>query len=320
MDILEQYLRRKGFAEPMIRQARQRGWADIALTGKCWFPDGELLFSHRCNHAYGAIREAAYNKLHAHGDYELLIHVRGEAEYIQNDRCICPKPYTAMWSAPGNMHMLNVADCDYERYILYVSPKFFSHNGVTDGSLLQFAADPDTFAFHTEGESMHTLRSLLERIEQTFQSDLPYKNILAKALLIELFDFFNGADLHNFESRSLTDPMAEVKKYIDCSYAEITGIDAIAERFHYSREHLSRRFKSRFNTSISEYLTQRRVIESVQLLPTLSVTDACYAVGFRSQSVFIAAFKNNMGCLPSEYKKRLCRLPAADDSAFLAEK
>jgi len=305
MDILEQYLRRKGFTEPMIRQARQQGCATVEPTGVNWFPDGELLFAHRCNYAYASVRESAYNKLHAHGHYELLIHVRGEGEYIQNDKRIYPKPYTVMWSSPGNMHVLNLSDCDYERYILYFSPEFFFHNGMQNTSVLKFTDNRDIFAFHTEGETMRTLQLLLERIEQTFQSDLPYKNILAKALLIELFAFFNAADLRHFESQSLTDPMAEVKKYIDDNYADISGIDEIADQFHYSREHLSRKFKSRFNTSVSEYLSRRRIIESSLLLPRASVTEVCYAVGFRSQSVFIAAFKNNMGCLPSEYKKQL---------------
>ncbi|MBQ2942441.1 MAG: AraC family transcriptional regulator [Clostridia bacterium] len=39
------------------------------------------------------------------------------------------------------------------------------------------------------------------------------------------------------------------------------------------------------------------------MLNKMSGSHVAYSVGFKSQSAYIAAFKKNMGCLPSEYKK-----------------
>ena len=311
MNVLRQYLLRKGFSEDMIRQVQETGRAVSPPNRISYFIDDEMMFSHRgTQHT----QKATEIDLHTHGHYELFIHVHGDVEYIQNDRRIHLKPYTVMWCKPGTMHAFCPLGREYELYMMYFSPKFFSHNG-KPAPMLQFIEDRDSFAFHTEGAHSHTLEALLEKIEKVLQSDIPYKNILAKALLIELFAVFNTVESHQSESESLTDRMSEVKQYIDRNYADVTDVDQIAAEFYYSREHLSRKFKNRFNISISEYLSRRRIIESIYLLPHMSTTDACYAVGFRSQSVYIAAFKKNMGCRPSEYKKQLLGDSAAGSAA-----
>jgi len=212
-----------------------------------------------------------------------------------------------MWCRPGNMHAFRLGAQEYERYLLYFTPDFWAENGKKSSDILRFSEKEDVFAIQLAESRVPVLLSLMERIEQALQSDLPYKSMLAKALVVELFAFFNTAELDPFESQNLNDPMADVKRYIDRAYGEISGIEQIAHAFHYSREHLSRKFKSRFGTSISEYLSRRRILESTRLLTQMSVTETCYAVGFRNPSVYIAAFKKNTGCLPSPYKKQLLK-------------
>lgn len=319
MSVLEEYLSRKGYTEPMIRKAIEDGWAvsrsdpaprsgDAASEwpGECinYFLDDEMMFSHRCD-SHRKLRGFLETQLHAHGYYEITVNICGDVEYIQNDRHIHPKKGTIVCCRPGSMHAFRQFSGEYERYLMYFSPKFFLQNGEKECSILEFAKNEDVFAFCAEGEHLQTLLAQLEKIRQTLESELPYRKLLAKALVVELFAFFNTADLYRFESQHLSDPIADVKKYIDRNYAEISHIDEIAAEFHYSREHISRKFKSRFNTSISEYLSRRRIIESTHLLAQMSITEAGYAVGFRNQSVYIAAFKKNMGCLPSRYKKQL---------------
>lgn len=321
MSVLEEYLTRKEYTDRMIRRAREDGYAvtwrdappwnrdDGAALPDSWlnyFVDEEMLFSYRCD-LYTNSQSFPESELHAHGYYEITVNIHGDVEYIQNDRHIRSAPGTIVCCRPGSMHAFRQFSCEFERYLMYFSPKFFSQGAQKDCPILRFAENKSVFAFHAEGEHLQTLLSQLERIRQTLASDLPYRSILAKALVVELFAFFNADDLLRLESQNLNDPMADVKKYIDRNYAEVSGVDEIAVAFHYSREHLSRKFKARFNTSISEYLTRRRIVESTQLLTRMSITEAGYAVGFRSQSVYIAAFKKNMGCLPSEYKKQLLK-------------
>ena len=305
MSVLKQYLIRKGYNDEVIRQTRESGTITVPPDWINYFAEEQMMFSHRCNQYASGKQYSPDNELHAHGYYELVIHIRGEAEYIQNDSHIHPLPYTVVWCRPGNMHAVRLYPCEFERYLLYFSPEFFTQNAQSECPILAFTEKDGVFAFQIDEDRIHTLRSLLERIEQAFQADVPYKSLLVKALIVELFAFFNADEPAWFASENLDDPIAEIKKYIDRNYADIAGIEQIAAEFHYSREHLSRKFKGRFNTSISEYLSRRRIIESIRLLPLMSITEACYAVGFRNPSAYIAAFKKNMGCLPSEYKNRV---------------
>ena len=105
--------------------------------------------------------------------------------------------------------------------------------------------------------------------------------------------------------QELDDTTAKIKQYIDTHYATITSVNEIAEHFFYTREHLSRIFKESFNISVAQYLSRKRVLESLPLLSTLGATNAGYTVGFRNHLTFINAFKRIMGCLPSEYKAKL---------------
>ena len=321
MSVLEEYLARKGYTDSMIRRAEEEGRAVTWINAPPWerggdaaldpsflnyFVDNEMLFSHRCDR-YTDVRDFLTSEFHAYGYYEITVNIRGDAEYIQNDRHIHTGPGTIVCCEPGSMHAFRQLSCEYERYLMYFSPKFFSWQDQKGGSILHFAENKSIVAFRAAGEHLRILLMQLERIRHTLGADLPYRNILAKALIVELFAFFNDGDLSRLESQNLNDPMADVKKFIDRRYADISSVDEIATEFHYSREHLSRTFKGRFYTSISKYLSRRRIAESTRLLTQMSITEAGYAVGFRSQSSYIAAFKKNMGCLPSRYKQQLLK-------------
>ena len=54
---------------------------------------------------------------------------------------------------------------------------------------------------------------------------------------------FNSADMTVKKNVILTDFCTEIKKHIDTEYASITSLTDIAVKFHYSREHISRKFK-----------------------------------------------------------------------------
>jgi AraC-like DNA-binding protein len=154
-------------------------------------------------------------------------------------------------------------------------------------------------------ETAAAVSSLLERIERTLQSQKNYGERLARALLTEVFDLLNSAESTAANGVELGDLPASVQQYIDTHYAEIGSIHEVADRFFYSREHLSRVFKESFNISVAQYLSRKRVLESLPLLPKMGVTNAGLAVGFRNHTTFINAFKKIIGCLPSEYKPKL---------------
>lgn len=269
------------------------GWVDRVI-------DGEMIYSHRDN----VYTRATFTEgLHAHEYYELLIYLRGGVEYVKENSLIRPAPQSVICFAPGQVHTARlIEESRYERVVLYFTDDFFRHgDGVV--SMTAFMEKARRSAFALNGAAAAEVAALIGKIDAVASGDQPFGALLIKAYLIELFGVFNRADIDLSEGQRLSDDMTEIKRYIDASYAAIGSIGEIATRFHYSREHLSRKFKNRFNIAISDYLAQRRVLESLPLLGTMGGAAVAAAVGFPSQAAFIAAFKHHMGYLPSGYKK-----------------
>lgn len=271
----------------------REGWVDRMI-------DGEMIYSHRHN----AYTRATFTEgLHAHEYYELLLYLRGEVEYVKENSLIKPVPWSVICFEPGQVHTARlVEESLYERVVLYFTDEFFRH-GDDVVSMTAFMNKARRSAFTLDESAAGEVAALIEKIDAVAESDRPFGGLLIKAYLIELFGIFNRPELDLSEGKRLSDDMAKVKRYIDASYAAIGSVGEIADRFHYSREHLSRKFKSRFNIPISDYLAKRRVLESLPFLGTMSGAAVAAAVGFPSQAAFIAAFKHHMGYLPSGYKK-----------------
>lgn len=272
------------------------GWIDRVI-------DGNMIFSHR-DTVYTS-RDDFTEGLHMHEYYELLIYIGGDVEYIKDNSVIRPLPLSAIWFAPGQVHTARlISPSRYERYVMYFSDDFFELDGnitpVTD-----FMKKSGAFAVSLGKNVADEILTALKKADAAAKSDQSYAALIAKAYILQIFGALSASDEIALDGDRLDEDIAEVKDYIDREYAFILSTADIAEHFYYSREHLSRKFKSRFNISISDYLTRRRITESLALIGKMTVAEASYAVGFRSQSSYIAAFVKNVGCLPSEYKKRI---------------
>ncbi len=269
------------------------GWVDRVI-------DGEMIYSHRDN----TYTRANFTEgLHAHEYYELLIYLRGEVEYVKENTLIKPAAYSVICFEPGQVHTARLVEPSrYERVVLYFTDDFFRHgDGVV--SMTDFIDKARRSAFALDETAAEQVAALVQKIDAVADGDRPFGGLLIKAYIIELFGLFNRIDMDASAAERLSDDMTEIKRYIDSSFASIDSIGAVADRFHYSREHLSRKFKSRFNIAISDYLAKRRVLESLPLIEQMTGAEVAYAVGFHSQAAFIAAFKHHMGYLPSAYKQ-----------------
>jgi AraC-like DNA-binding protein len=266
--------------------------------------DHTLIFSHR-NTWYEP--DTFTEKFHMHEYYELIFYVKGDIEYLVENTRIPSTSHMITWFKPGQMHTGRLlAPSKYDRYVLYFSADFFKI-GDQVTPLIDFMQNTDGTHMTLSENKYEELLELLKKAESIAKSDLPYSELMLKSLLVEFFYVLNSDEASIQQGELLTDAMSEIKRYIDTNYASIRSIADIANQFFYSREHLSRKFMQTFNISIAHYLSKRRITESLPLLETASVADVSYAVGFRSQSAFITAFKRNMNCLPSEYKLKYKR-------------
>jgi len=99
--------------------------------------------------------------------------------------------------------------------------------------------------------------------------------------------------------------IVQAKLFIDSNYAERIDAAEIADEACYSKFHFIRTFKSIYGRTPHQYLTHVRIERAKELLEQeLSVTEACFAVGFDSLGSFTSLFKRRAGVTPSEYQRR----------------
>lgn len=271
-----------------------RGWTDRAVGN-------HMIFSHRVTDYTKATFDEG---LHAHPYYELIVYLSGDVDYVKGDTVIRPTPYSVIWFLPGEMHTARLLrDSCYERLVFYFSSEFFCLDGCAV-PMTAFMERQDAGRIAPSEQTVSATKLLLGQMLHARSIGDSCAALLEKSYVTAFFGVLNTETVQIAEPVLEEDGFMEIKQYIDREYAVIESVESVAAHFFYSREHLSRRFKERFNVSVSEYLTRRRVLESLSRLPVQSVAEACYAVGFRSQSAYIAAFVKIMGCKPSEYKRR----------------
>ena len=95
-----------------------------------------------------------------------------------------------------------------------------------------------------------------------------------------------------------------IKNYIDAFYTEPLTLGLLSEKFHYSREYISRKFKKEYGVGLIHYLNDLRLERArVLLAQGFSSQKTCEKVGFTDNSYFARLFKEKYGKTPQKYLK-----------------
>jgi len=99
--------------------------------------------------------------------------------------------------------------------------------------------------------------------------------------------------------------LRRVRDRIDREYAQPLNVEALAHGEHVSAGHLSREFRLAYGESPYGYLMTRRIERAMALLRRgdLTVTEACFAVGYSSLGTFSTRFTELVGVPPSAYRR-----------------
>jgi len=129
-------------------------------------------------------------------------------------------------------------------------------------------------------------------------------------------------DLLHFIYERCEDPMREKKEFpsekeklaqklvtlLDRSYTEDLNMEWIEEQMHVSRSYLAKVFREVTGVTIFEYIYRRRVNEAKVMFlmnPDTTVTEACYALGFKHVAHFSRLFKQQVGVSPEAFKGKV---------------
>ncbi len=99
--------------------------------------------------------------------------------------------------------------------------------------------------------------------------------------------------------------IASIASYIDAHCDEDMSLEVLAEMASYSRRHFTRLFRKYYGSSVMEYVRERRLMHSCEVLlsETASISDIALMCGFSTISAFSRCFKQKYGVSPTDYRK-----------------
>lgn len=111
-----------------------------------------------------------------------------------------------------------------------------------------------------------------------------------------------GSDDENWPSKEKV--IAEIIDYIEANYAREINLNMFSQRYHLTKEYLSRCFKEVVGFGIYEFVTETRMKKAKKLLmdPQAKIRVVAEQVGYNDQNYFSRAFKKYTGVHPSEFK------------------
>ena len=96
-----------------------------------------------------------------------------------------------------------------------------------------------------------------------------------------------------------------IKEYLDKNYNTNIKISMLADKYFFSKEYLSKLFKSRYGCGIYAYVQEIRMQRAKDLLmnPDIKIQSISQHLGYTDNNYFSKAFKNYYGMSPSRFRK-----------------
>lgn len=96
-----------------------------------------------------------------------------------------------------------------------------------------------------------------------------------------------------------------IKEYIDKNYNTNIKISMFTSRYFFSKEYLSKLFKSKYGCGIYTYVQEVRMQRARALLenPDIKIQSISERLGYADNNYFSKAFKNYYGMSPSQWRK-----------------
>lgn len=148
---------------------------------------------------------------------------------------------------------------------------------------------------------------VLDILNEMDAKETGYKLLIKSKLLEFLALYFRSIGDATFDAGYYKkfNNLRELIKLINNNIEKDLSLDFISKEFHMNKTYLSTYFKTNMGMNLMDYITNLRINKAKILLRTgsKSVTEICFAVGFKNMSHFSSTFKKQVGVSPSYYKK-----------------
>ncbi len=257
---------------------------------------------------------------HAHQGMEILIVHEGSGTVVVEQQIFELHHGKLFFFRPYQLHRVRIdeaADHPYIRSFFVFEPELLDQALHTFPSLHQFfmamQREPG-IEQQLSGLDTERLHALLSSYQDSAKHIQPHQ--LLEEQLLFLTNLVHlimplareqwARALPDYKEQGKSSVVAEqIMAWIEQHYQEAFELDKLAQAVHLSPNHVSYVFKQQVGSSITEYLTARRIRQACWLLKSqeLSVEQIGHAVGIGNFSYFCNLFKRHVGITPLQFRK-----------------
>ena len=233
---------------------------------------------------------------HFHMIYEILFFIRGDAEFLIENKTCPIVPGDILFITPGKHHNINVnPSVPYERYVVK-----FPEYEIPKQLLPTMKAKEGCYT--TEGT---IIPLLFKRFDEHVEN---YHGIdqcgLLKCVLREILYFLCNENKQH-ESEIYNENLIEILDYINENIAKKITLDDICKYFHYSKSYICKEFQLCMNVPIMQYIRTKKILLADSLIRSgVKPVDIFEQCGFSDYSTFFRAYKKLLGRAPSIVTKK----------------
>lgn len=239
---------------------------------------------------------------HWHEFYEIELYLHGTGTMEINGIPYEMRPNTLVMLTPVDFHAFEALPGESISLLSLT----FAPDCLEKSSLGTLMTVSQYLWANSDSRTAERLAYLMHRIRQECEEQGPlsleYAEQLLNCLLIEFMR-------QRGESRDnpVSQPVQRAVYYLRTHFREPITLEDTARFAGFSPSHMSRMFREYLGVGLKEYLMRLRLNQAEQLmrLSMESVTDVAEYCGFGSISHFLHVFRDEYGCSPMKYRKRL---------------
>ncbi|SDE07586.1 AraC-like ligand binding domain-containing protein [Paenibacillus sp. UNCCL117] len=266
---------------------------------------------------------------HAHQGMELLIVHEGHGAVVIEQQLIEVVPGTILCFRPFQLHRIRIHNLPQQRY---VRSMFVFEPAVLERTLAPFPGLNDFFrALWKAPQAWQSFQ-----VQELAPWEILFREYAARVKsasaqhaerLLEEQLLFLTAFLHRLKAESAALPAAaggpvrqlpssapghkgqstaeQIMTWVEAHYTEPFELERLAQAIHLSPNHVSALFRQNVGSTITEYVTARRIRQACWLLRTtdISVQEIGSQIGLGNFSYFCQLFKKNVGLTPHKFRQ-----------------
>ncbi|GAE35997.1 AraC family transcriptional regulator [Halalkalibacter akibai] len=283
---------------------------------------GQSYFKNNLNFHINRWKEGFENPHHIHDFIEITIIEEGKGFHHVDDHIIpvnkgelflipIGASHVFRPTSPTSIHPLTVYNVLFDRQVLDSLMKETTRIGDTSLSIwLSSLGIKSTFSFLHVSDHQDICLNLIRSMYFEYQQKQPGYPIIVTAKIHELMlQLFRMKHRHTEASLPKLSVFAidEVVSYMTEHLNQTITLAHVANKMNVSERHFSRMFKKYTGQTFNEYLQNKRIERSCELLVTtdLSIKEISYFIGYKDTDHFRKLFTKKLGLSPHQYRKNV---------------